>query len=185
MNSTLSRTFRNHLGVIAAVATAAAVALALSTFGSGSGNRQTKLTLVRHQTAAHIHHEDRLRALEREVQRARSQARDVRLTISTVGVPSSTAPVYTTSHDGSAYDPNVYPQASTTSGGSCGGRISVNSVTSCLFASNVAATYFNQIGAGSGSVDAYSLATHRSYVMRCTEAPHECTGGDDAVVYFP
>ena len=104
---------------------------------------------------------------------------DVRVTISEARSASSMAPVYTTSHDGSDYDGYRYASMS------CGGGISVNSVTSCPFASDVATAYFNQIGAGSGSVDAYSLATHRSYVMHCTDAPHECTGGDDAVVYFP
>ncbi len=69
--------------------------------------------------------------------------------------------------------------------GSCGGGISVNSVTTCPFAQNVEQGYYEQVGSGSGSVEAYSPVTHRSYLMTCSDAPHECTGGDNAVVYFP
>jgi hypothetical protein len=71
-------------------------------------------------------------------------------------------------------------------GTSCGGGLSVGSNTTCAFAENVEYQYYAEIGSGSGSVSAYSPATERVYSMYCTAgAPHECTGGNSASVFFP
>lgn len=68
----------------------------------------------------------------------------------------------------------------------CGGGLAVNSVTTCPFAENVRYAYEAEIGAGSGTVSAYSPALDRYFDMYCTAgSPHECTGGNDAAVYFP
>ncbi|MDX6603092.1 MAG: hypothetical protein QOF13_2294 [Solirubrobacterales bacterium] len=78
------------------------------------------------------------------------------------------------------------PPATSGEGSSCGGGLSVGPNTTCGFAENVEADYFTEIGSGSGTVVSYSPTTGRLYSMYCTAgAPHECTGGNNASVYFP
>ncbi len=80
------------------------------------------------------------------------------------------------------------PTSSTPSSGSasCGGSLSVGPNTTCGFAANVEADYYSEIGSGSGSVYSYSPTTGQYYTMYCTAgAPHVCTGGNNASVYFP
>ncbi|HSS04327.1 MAG TPA: hypothetical protein VLK89_03940 [Solirubrobacterales bacterium] len=75
-----------------------------------------------------------------------------------------------------------------TSGGSssCGGTLSVGPNTTCGFAANVEADYYSEVGSGSGTVYSYSPTTGRYYTMYCSAgAPHTCTGGNNASVYFP
>jgi hypothetical protein len=83
----------------------------------------------------------------------------------------------------------VPPSSSSTSSGeatSCGGSLSVGPNTTCGFAANVESDYFSQIGAGSGTVYSYSPTTGQSYSMYCTAGePHQCTGGNNASVFFP
>lgn len=72
------------------------------------------------------------------------------------------------------------------SSGNCGGSLSVGPSTTCAFAENVEYQYFAEIGSGSGTVTAYSPVTEKLYSMYCTAGePHECTGGNNATVYFP
>jgi hypothetical protein len=69
---------------------------------------------------------------------------------------------------------------------SCGGTLSVGANTTCGFAANVEADYYAEIGSGSGTVYSYSPTTGRYYTMYCTAgSPHQCTGGNEASVYFP
>jgi hypothetical protein len=80
------------------------------------------------------------------------------------------------------------PPGTTSSGegSSCSGGLSVGPNTTCGFAENVEADYFTEIGSGSGTVVSYSPTTGRLYSMYCTAGePHECTGGNNASVYFP
>ncbi|HEY0392803.1 MAG TPA: hypothetical protein VGC63_13965 [Solirubrobacterales bacterium] len=86
-----------------------------------------------------------------------------------------------------AYAPGTAVSPGTTSGGSgCGGELSVGANTTCAFAENVENDYFSEIGSGSGSVVSYSPVTGKLYTMFCTAGePHECTGGNNATVYFP
>lgn len=75
---------------------------------------------------------------------------------------------------------------STATSGNCGGTLSANQNTTCGFAANVQEAYYAEIGSGSGTVYAYSPTTGQTYSMYCTAgSPHECTGGDNAAVYFP
>lgn len=68
---------------------------------------------------------------------------------------------------------------------SCGGGVYVNGNTSCPFAANVRDAYY-RTGGGDTNVAAYSAATGRDYVMRCTGgSPHVCVGGSNAVLSFP
>lgn len=72
--------------------------------------------------------------------------------------------------------------SSAPSGSSCGGGISVNSVTSCSFASNVASAFYSH---GSGTVYATSPVTGQTYAMSCSGGvPTVCTGGNGAAVYI-
>src|SRR6476469_3547407 len=71
-------------------------------------------------------------------------------------------------------------------GTSCGGSLSVGPSTTCAFAENVEYQYYAEIGSGSGTISAYRPATERASSMYCTAgAPHECTGGNNASVFFP
>jgi type II secretory pathway pseudopilin PulG len=84
--------------------------------------------------------------------------------------------------------PHTYSPGTTaeSSGSSCGGELSVGANTTCAFAENVENDYFSEIGSGSGSVVSYSPVTGKLYTMYCTTGePHECTGGNNASVYFP
>ena len=78
------------------------------------------------------------------------------------------------------------PAVSGSSGSGCGGSLSVGPNTTCAFAENVESQYYREIGSGSGTVLTYSPVTNRTYSMYCTAGtPHECTGGNDASVFFP
>lgn len=84
-------------------------------------------------------------------------------------------------------DSNTSGSYSSTGGSSnCGGGLSVGPNTTCAFAENVESNYFSEIGSGSGTVVSYSPVTNKTYSMYCTAGePHECTGGNNASVYFP
>jgi hypothetical protein len=73
---------------------------------------------------------------------------------------------------------------SATAGNSCGGGLSVNSVTTCPFAENVRSAYY---GSGqAGVIDVHSPVTDRTYTMSCSSGTlHVCTGGNGARVSFP
>jgi Glucodextranase, domain B len=65
----------------------------------------------------------------------------------------------------------------------CAADLVVGPNTSCAFASNVQAEYYNS---GPGWIRVYSPTTNQTYDMYCTAgSPHTCTGGNNAAVYFP
>jgi hypothetical protein len=75
---------------------------------------------------------------------------------------------------------------STPSGTDCGGGTIAGPETSCGFALETRAEYEREIGAGSGSIEAYSEANDQWYPMYCTEgAEHKCSGAISATVYWP
>ncbi len=176
----ISSQFRSGLALALAAVAAAVVAVSLSACG-GSGSNQQELTQARREVAFHIHREERLRKLERELGQVRGgggrKHTDLRVEVAGAAAPVQGGYV-------PSYDAAPSYTGSPTSG-SCGGELSVNSRTSCPFAANVKQAYFAAVGSGSGSIEAYSPVTHRSYLMSCSGSPHECTGGDDAAVYFP
>jgi hypothetical protein len=66
---------------------------------------------------------------------------------------------------------------------SCGGGVSVNSVTSCPFAQNVRKAYRDSRRASVLRV--FSPTTGETYTMRCAgRKPTVCRGGRNAVVYI-
>jgi hypothetical protein len=68
-------------------------------------------------------------------------------------------------------------------GTSCGDDLWVGPNTTCAFAENVRSAFESQ---GAGVVEAYSPVTHRTYSMTCVSGSTvQCTGGNDASVYFP
>jgi hypothetical protein len=72
------------------------------------------------------------------------------------------------------------------SGTDCGDGVIAGPETSCGFALNTRAEYESEIGAGSGSVEAWSEANEEWYPMYCTEGTeHECSGAISATVYWP
>jgi len=147
-------------------------AVALSACGGGSTMTDAAfISQARHQAADHVHSEERLRRLEARLHHLRSSGNG---TYYNAPVPEYKTPV-----------PEYTPAPESSTGGSCGGELSVNAHTSCPFAEAVEQVYFEIVGSGPGTVVAYSPVTERSYTMTCTGSPHECTGGDDAVVYFP
>lgn len=90
------------------------------------------------------------------------------------------------SSQGSPPPPGASSTTSSSGSTSCGGSLSVGPNTTCGFATNVEADYYSEIGSGSGTVYSYSPTTGQYYTMYCTAgAPHVCTGGNDASVYFP
>ncbi|MGH2938122.1 MAG: hypothetical protein ACRDPE_08380 [Solirubrobacterales bacterium] len=159
--------FHSLRGILAVAVAIALCAGALSACGGGSAVTDAGvISQARHQAVAHVHSEERLRRLE------------ARLHEATYRTPYTPSPEYTPS---SEYAQTPEPGT----GGSCGGELSANAYTSCPFAEAVEQAYFETVGSGPGVVVAYSPVTERSYSMTCGGSPHECTGGDHAVVYFP
>lgn len=144
----------------------ASCALALAACGGSSSPNQEEIAHFKKQGAEHVHKEERLRKLEKELKHIKHK-----------GDGGETAPVRTES--------GPTAPASAPAQESCGGELKVNSYTTCPFAEDVEDAYFAEVGSGSGNIEAYSPVTHQTYVMYCTGSPHECTGGNNAAVYFP
>jgi hypothetical protein len=145
-----------------------ALAAALSACGS-SGASQDELNEARTEGATQAKQQAKIEGIEKELKSLK--------------------------HGGHAPNrPNTYSSGTTvpgpttagSSGSSCGGELSVGANTTCAFAENVESDYFSEVGSGSGSVVSYSPVTGKLYTMYCTAGePHECTGGNNATVYFP
>jgi hypothetical protein len=151
---------------ITVAATVIAVTFALSACG-GSGASKEELQEARLQGAAKAHQQAKISQIQKELKTLRRGGGG-----RASGAPSSTAPA---------------PEApGTSSTGNCGGGLSANQYTTCGFAENVEGDYYAEIGSGSGTVVSYSPTTGKTYSMYCTAGtPHECTGGNDAAVFFP
>ncbi|HEX5988684.1 MAG TPA: hypothetical protein VFY75_00535 [Solirubrobacterales bacterium] len=150
----------------------AALALAILGFalaGCGdSGASSEELDAARKEGAVKAHQAERIREIQKELKALRKNGGGSGKAAAAAGSP---APEGGSSSSGS---------------GNCGGSLSANSVTTCGFAENVQDAYYAEIGSGSGTVIAYSPTTGQTYSMYCTAgSPHECTGGNDAAVYFP
>lgn len=138
----------------------AAIALAISSCGS-SGASQDELSEARTEGAKEAQQQAKIEKIEGQLRSlkhghgAPNQA----------NAPGSSAPA---------------------SSGNCGGNLSVGANTTCPFAENVEYQYYAEIGSGSGTITAYSPVTEKLYTMYCTAGePHECSGGNNATVYFP
>lgn len=141
--------------------------LALAGCG-GSSASQEELEAARKQGAAKAHQQAKIRQIQKELKELKHGGGS--------GKPGSPGSVSPAPEGG----------GSVASSGSCGGSLSANQYTTCGFAENVEAAYYSEIGSGSGSVTAYSPTTEQYYSMYCTAgSPHECTGGNNAAVYFP
>ncbi len=78
---------------------------------------------------------------------------------------------------------SVSPPPPSSAGSTCGSGISVNSVTTCPFARNVASEY--RRSGGASVIEVYSPVTKITYTMSCSDGvPTVCRGGNSAVVYI-
>ena len=155
----MSRPTVHIFGVVAALTVAS---LTLYACGS-SGASQEELDRARKEGVAKARQQGKIEDIEKQLKSLKKNGRP----------PNSTPP------------PNG--SGSSSSGSTtCGGNLSVGANTTCGFAANVEADYYSEIGSGSGTVYSYSPTTGRYYSMYCSAgAPHVCTGGNNASVYFP
>jgi hypothetical protein len=155
---------------VAFVAVALALAvLALAGCGD-SGASSDELEAARKEGAVKAHQEERIRQIQKELKALRKNGGGA-------GKAAAAA---------AAGSPAPEGGSSASGSGNCGGSLSANENTTCGFAANVMQAYFEEIGSGAGTVIAYSPTTGQTYSMYCTAgSPHECTGGNDAAVYFP
>ncbi|HEU4739941.1 MAG TPA: hypothetical protein VFS54_12800 [Solirubrobacterales bacterium] len=134
-----------------------------------SGASSEELEAARKEGAVKAHQAERIREIQKELKALRKNGGS--------GKAASAAAAGAPAPEGGS---------SSSGSGNCGGSLSANSVTTCGFAENVEEAYYAEIGSGSGTVYAYSPTTGQGYSMYCTAgSPHECTGGNDAAVYFP
>lgn len=155
---------RSLLQIFGAVAVFATLTLSLAACG-GSGASQEELDRARREGVAKARQQAKIDDIQKELKSLRKHGS---------AAPGSPPP---SSESGSS---------SSAGSTSCGGSLSAGPNTTCGFAANVEADYYSEIGSGSGSVYSYSPTTGRYYTMYCSAgAPHVCTGGNDASVYFP
>lgn len=153
---------RRTLQTLGAVAVFIALALVLAACGD-SGASQEELDQARKEGVAKARQQAKIEGIEKQLKSLKKNGQ----------APNSTVP------------PSG-PSSASSGSASCGGSLSVGPNTTCGFAANVEADYYSEIGSGSGSVSSYSPTTDRYYTMYCSAgAPHVCTGGNNASVYFP
>lgn len=161
---------------LAIAATALVVAATTSACGTPQDPTQTletqeQIRLARQEGARTARAEERLRQIERKLAEKRDRSDE---------------------RGGGGPPVVVVPDAGSPAGGpatapdkDCGGGISASSKTSCQFARNVRAAYYDAGGAGELTVTAYSPRMGRNYTMACSDSgAHVCQGGDQAAVYF-
>lgn len=161
---------KSRIGVAAAIACAFVVALAGC--GGSSGPSKEELKEAEHAGAERAQQHTKIHQIEQQLHELKHGGSQ-NASHEQPAPESSSGPA---------------PEGSGSSGnsGNCGGGLSVNQNTTCPFAANVESAYFDEVGSGSGTVEAWSPAKGRTYVMYCTSGePHECTGGNDAAVFFP
>lgn len=155
---------------ITVLAIGVAVSLALSACG-GSGASKEELQEARLQGATKAHQQAKITQIQRELKALRRGDSPSAAT----AAGGSTSP-----------SPAAENTSSTSTSGNCGGGLSANEYTTCGFAENVESDYYAEVGSGSGSVVSYSPTTEQTYTMYCTAGtPHECSGGNNAAVFFP
>lgn len=155
---------KSRIGVAAAIGCVLVVALV----GCGdSGSSQDALKEAEHQGAERAQQHAKQRQFERELRELKRERKH-------------------DDHGSGQPAPESTGSAPEGSSGNCGGGLSANEYTTCGFAENVEDAYYSEIGSGSGTVYAWSPTTEQNYSMYCTSGePHECTGGNNAAVFFP
>lgn len=164
-----TRSKRSSLALPLVLVAGSFVLLGLLLAGCGDSDAsQEELEAARKQGAAKAHQQAKIRQIQKELKELKKGGGS-----GGAGAPSAgTSPA---------------PEGgSTATSGNCGGSLAANENTTCGFAQNVEQAYYAELGSGSGTVIAYSPTTGETYSMYCTAgSPHECTGGNDAAVYFP
>jgi|SRR5881394_2227578 len=155
---------RRALQIFVFAAAFAILVLSLAACGGDSGASQEELDRARKEGVAKARQQAKIEGIEKQLKSLKKNGN------SSPGLPP----------------PSESSSTASSGSASCGGSLSVGSNTTCGFAANVESDYFSEIGSGSGSVYSYSPTTGRYYTMYCTAgAPHICTGGNNASVYFP
>jgi hypothetical protein len=173
--------FRRSLA--ASLVGSALLTLAVGLSACGGGGSSTSLTpeqIARFKRlgAIHVHKEERLRRLERELKGVK-QKRSASVRVVPRVEPSSST--------GSA-EPTPEPSTSLQS---CDQNISASSVTTCPFAESVFVAYWEDYESygeqAETYITAYSSATDETYGMTCTFDGDSvsCSGGNEAFVTFP
>jgi hypothetical protein len=164
-----TRSNRGLLRPTLVLAAAGLVVLGFAMAGCGDSNAsQEELEAARKQGAAKAKQQEKIHQIQKELKELKKGA----------GSGKSGA-------GGGSVSP-APEGGSTATSGNCGGSLAANEHTTCGFAQNVEQAYYAEIGSGSGTIIAYSPTTGQTYSMYCTAgSPHECTGGNDAAVYFP
>jgi hypothetical protein len=155
---------RSLLQISGAVAVLATLVLTLAACGD-SGASQEELDRARREGVAKARQQAKIGDIQKELKSLRKHG---------------------SAAQGSSPPSSESGSSSSAGSTSCGEGLSVGPSTTCGFAANVEADYYSEIGSGRGSVYSYSPTTGRYYTMYCSAgAPHVCTGGNDASVYFP
>ena len=145
-----------------------AALVVLSGCGGGSGPNKEELKEAEHSGAERAQQHSKIHQIERELAELRHGKKPG-------GADEKPAPESTSA-----------PAPEGNGSGNCGGGLSANQYTTCGFAENVEQAYYSEVGSGSGTVEAWSPTTEQTYSMYCSSgAPHECTGGNNAAVFFP
>ena len=155
---------RSLLQIFGAVAVLATLALSLAACGDSSAS-QEELGRARREGVAKARQQGKIDDIQKELKSLRKHG---------------------SAAQGSPPPSSEFGSSSSAGSTSCGGSLSVGPNTTCGFAANVEADYYSEVGSGAGTVYSYSPTRERYYTMYCSAgAPHVCTGGNDASVYFP
>jgi hypothetical protein len=149
--------------------------------GGSSGPSPEQVARFKRQGAEHVHKEERIRRLERELKGMKHKV-GTKTTPTTVRIESSapTAAVPT--------EPTSSPSSSIRS---CDQNISADEATSCPLAENVFVAYWEEyesVGEEPETyVTAYSPTSQQSYGLSCTSdgTTVGCAGGSEIFVTFP
>ena len=143
-----------------------ALALVLTSCGD-SGPSKAEVREAEHSGAERAQQHNKIHQIQKELMELRNEKGP--------GAKTSSQPTPDT--------PGPGPEVAS---GNCEGGLSANQYTTCGFAEAVELAYFEELGSGSGTVQAFSPTTETTYSMHCTAGePHECTGGNNAAVFFP
>lgn len=168
----------------ATVGLVATVGLLIAGCGGGSGTASQNEIAQAERHARQVKTEkEKERRLERKLQTLERENREAKKRRKEKARQQQKAPreVHVVSTVESSPGPS-----STPSGTDCGGGVIAGPETSCGFALSTRAEYEHEIGAGSGSIEAWSEANEQWYPMYCTEgSEHECSGAISATVYWP
>jgi hypothetical protein len=161
------------------------IGLVLAACGGGgsSGPSAEQVAQLRRQGAEHVHKEERIRRLEREL-------KGVKHKVKTTTAPTSVRVESSTPTPVAPTEPTP-TSTSSSSIRSCDQNISADEATSCPLAENVFVSYWEDYESSGEEPEtyltAYSPTSQQSYGLNCTfdGTTVDCTGGSEIFVTFP